>query len=131
MVDIPYPREMSGPREGKVIQVCHVVLHLRLADMDEPYSRACSCTSLSKVFCCLDNCLSTPDLCHYPPLGTSSNAVNSSFSVGGGGKVVGDLQLLHPQDDRQHGDTIEEEALLEMLGGAVGEKVESVHSWVS
>ena len=60
------------------------------------------------------------------------DAINCPFPMGGCELVVGDgeVDVLLVKGNRQHGDAIQEESLLEMLSSAVREEMEVVQSWI-
>ena len=80
------------------------------------------------------NCLPAHDFGHHASLQSPlpPDAINSPFPMGGCELVVGDgeVDVLLVKGNWQHGDTIEEESLLEMLSSAVREEMEVVQSWI-
>ena len=132
MVDIPYARKVSCARESKVIEVTHTLLHLSLAHMDELDSRACICASFCKVLCSPHNCLPAHHSGHHSSLRSPPDAIYCPFAMGGCKLVVGDgeVDVLLAKGNRQHGDAIEEESLLEMLCSTVREEMKVVHCWI-
>ena len=132
MVDIPYAREVSGARESKVIELSHTLLHLSLGHMDELDTRACCCASHCKALCSSHNCLPAHDFGHHASFRSPPDAIHSPFPMGGCELVLGDgeVDVLLVKGNRQHGDAIQEESLLEMLSSAVREEMEIVQSWI-
>ena len=79
------------------------------------------------------NCLSAHDFGHHASLQSPPpDAINCPFPMGGCELVVGDgeVDVLLVKGNRQHGDAIQEESLLEMLSSAVREEMEVVQSWI-
>ena len=96
--------------------------------VDIPYAREVSGARESKVIKLSHTLLHLS----HATLQSPPDAINCPFPMAGCELVVGDgeVDVLLVKGNRQHGDAIQEESLLEMLSSAVREEMEVVQSWI-
>ena len=142
MVDFPDPLQLLDSTEGQLVQGLDLGLHLRLANVDDLSGQAAepvmakSMAVLTMAFLAstlvmtpggregggLDKIKKRQEKVIPTSLCSSSNSVHRSLAVRSCKEVVDYLQVLNSKKFWEASDGVEEEALFEVLGGAIREQ---------